>query len=122
VSEQIKLSSFTASFKIESEPTFLAVHLNLFIIDRAERVEFDIIKLDFIFHTDSFDRSSKSLNDDGNFIKINDNVLIEWLTFVLEVSDLLLDLLHTTIFHVGFITFETNFGLKELLDVRVADE
>jgi len=111
MSEQVELTSFTSSFEIESEATFLAVLLDLFIVDGAESVEFDVIKLDFIFIADSFDGTAESFNDDGYFIQVNNDVLVERLSFILEVSDFILDLLHSTVFHVSFVTFETNFLL-----------
>ena len=68
MSEQIELTSFASCFEIESKTTFLAVHLNLLVIDRAESVKFSVIKFDFIFTTDSFDGTAKSFNDNGYFI------------------------------------------------------
>jgi len=98
------------------------VHLNLFVIDGTESIEFSIIKFDFIFTTDSFDGTTKSFDNDGYFIQVNNNVFVERLAFVLEVSDFLRDLLHSTVFHVTLVTFETNFLLQHRFDVGVTDE
>jgi len=122
MSKQIKLTSFTSSFKIESESSFLAMRLDLFIIDGTESVEFSVIKFDFILTADSFYGAAKSLNDDCYFIQVNNDVFIERLSFILEVSNFLLDLLHSTVFHITFVAFETDLLLKNWFDVGEADK
>lgn len=86
--------------------------LNLFIVDRAESIEFNVINIDFVILANFLDRSTKSFDDDGYFIQINNDVFVERLSFVLHISYFLLNLFHSTVFHICFVTFETNLLLQ----------
>jgi len=100
------------------------VELNLFGVGRWESVHVNTFWWNSGFAERSFDTSAKSLDNNANFVDVDQNVLIErvflWILLVLE--DLCFNLLHSLVFHITFITFKTNLCLHQTLDLVVTDK